>query len=101
MNILLIRPPRRNHWDISLCVPPLGLAYIASTARKAGHSVRILDAYALRWSWKEFQRAMNEEKVDVIGFTMMTPMKDVVGKAIEICRPATKKLWWAGLIQLR
>jgi anaerobic magnesium-protoporphyrin IX monomethyl ester cyclase len=92
LNILFIRPPRRNYWDISLCVPPLGLAYVAAVARNAGHNVRILDAYALRWSWKEFEREIAKESVDVIGFSMMTPMKDVVGRAIEICRSSAKKI---------
>ena len=84
MDILLVRPPRRNRWDISLCMPPLGLAYIAAAARQAGHSVRILDAYALRWSWERFAREMASECVDVMGFSMMTPMKDVVLKAMKI-----------------
>ena len=53
MNVLLIRPPRRNIYDAGLSVPPLGLAYIASSLREQGHTVEILDAYALRWSWVE------------------------------------------------
>jgi len=92
MNILLIRPPRRNHWDISLCVPPLGLAYVAAAARKAGHNVRILDAYAYRWSWDEFRRKMKTEKVDVIGFSVMTPMKDITVRAVDICRSSAAKI---------
>ena len=36
-------------------LPPLGLAYIASSLEKAGHSVIIIDAIALALSKKEVQ----------------------------------------------
>ena len=35
---------------MGLSVPPMGLAYIASSLLEAGHEVEILDAYALGWS---------------------------------------------------
>ena len=41
MNVLLIRPPRRNIYDAGLSVPPLGLAYIASSLQEQGHTVEI------------------------------------------------------------
>lgn len=90
MNIVLIRPPRRNPWENSLLVPPLGLAYIASAARLAGHHVQILDAYALRWTWQRFTEEMQKIHVDVIGFTAMTPVWDVVQQAIDISRNSAR-----------
>lgn len=92
MKILLIRPPRRNAWDISLNIPPLGLAYIAAATRASGHQVEILDCYALRWSWSRFTEEMKLKKVDVIGFSAMTPVWDVVDKAIQICRNSADKI---------
>ena len=51
---------------MGLSVPPLGLAYIAASLMEAGHSVEILDAYALRWSWAQFERKMASTRVDVM-----------------------------------
>ena len=92
MHILLIRPPRRNAWDISLNIPPLGLAYIAAAARNKGYLVEILDCYALRWSWERFEREIKKRNVDVIGFSAMTPVWDVVHRAIQICRASAEKI---------
>lgn len=92
MNVLLIRPPRRNIYDAGLSVPPLGLAYIASSLRKQGHEVEILDAYALRWSWSKMSQHLQNIFVDVIGFTVMTPMLDTVIKATKIVRSSCKYL---------
>lgn len=52
----------------------------------------ILDAYALRWSWSQLQQYFNTEHYDVIGLTAMTPMRDVVAKAVKICRPSARFL---------
>ena len=92
MNVLLVRPPRRNARDFGLCVPPLGLGYIASALRNAGHRVSILDAYAKRWSWGRFQRAVAQAKPDVVGMTAMTPIADVIAKAVDCVRPYTHKI---------
>jgi len=48
MNILIINPPIRE-WAKPNCVP-LGLGYIASTLRMAGHSIDVLDINAYRYS---------------------------------------------------
>ena len=90
MQVLLIRPPRREEGDMGLSVPPLGLAYIAASLMEAGHSVEILDAYALRWSWSKFERKMASTRVDVIGFSAMTPTVDVVSKSLPIVRQSAK-----------
>jgi hypothetical protein len=48
MNICLINPPRLLTLNsITLrATPPLGLAYIASALKKAGHQVTVIDAIA-------------------------------------------------------
>ena len=53
MRILLINPPwirlEGNIWNnVASVMPPLGLAWIATTLEQAGHSVKILDAHAER-----------------------------------------------------
>ena len=87
MNVLLCRPPRRDRFEPGLCVPPMGLAYVASALRDAGHDVAILDAQALRLSWSTFVETVAQRSPDVLGFTAMTPTVDVTAKAIELCRP--------------
>lgn len=89
MKVLLIQPPSRILKRESIVVPPLGLAYLASSAEKAGYTVKILDAFAKRLSWTEFEEEVKKEKPDLIGIGGMTPIIDSTIKAIKICRPYT------------
>ncbi len=92
MNMLLVRPPRRNRHDSGLSVPPLGLAYIAAMVRDAGHRVEILDAYALDMSWATFEAEIARRKPDVLGLTAMTPVADVATRAITLARPHVSRI---------
>ena len=87
MNVLLLRPPRRDIWDMGLSVPPMGLAYLAASLLQANHNVQILDAYALRWNSEQFHKWIQQKHFDVIGLTAMTPTMDIVARAVEVCRP--------------
>ena len=89
MRLLLVRPPRRNVQDAGLGVPPLGLAYIAAAAREAGHGVEILDAYVQNLSWTRFEAEIARRRPDAVGLTVMTPMVDVVARAVQVVRPYT------------
>ena len=92
MKVILIRPPRRHPLEQSLTVPPLGLAYIAAALERSGHVVEIWDAYIERWTWTKLHRRLKSISVDVIGFSAMTPMWDVICRASEIARPFAKWL---------
>ena len=92
MNLLLVRPPRRENADAGLSVPPLGLAYIAAVAREDGHEVDILDAYATGMSWTAFEEAIRHRKPDVVGMTAMTPVADIAARAVEIIRPYVRHI---------
>jgi len=59
MNILIINPPIRE-WAKPNCVP-LGLGYVASVLRTAGHSLDVLDINAYRYP-KEKVRSILEKK---------------------------------------
>ncbi len=87
MRILLARPPRRDHRDAGLPIPPLGLAYLASTLEAQGRHVELIDAYALGWSWSRFEREVARRKPDVLGMGTMTPVADTVWKAARRLRP--------------
>lgn len=64
MNILIINPPIRE-WAKPNCVP-LGLGYIASSLRLAGHSVEVLDINAYRYSKKEVKKILERKNPDFI-----------------------------------
>ena len=96
MRVLLARPPRRDLRDAGLSVPPLGLAYIASALREAGHEVDLLDAYALGWSWQAFEESLISRRPDVLGLSAMTPVADVAARAASLARPHVGRIVLGG-----
>jgi anaerobic magnesium-protoporphyrin IX monomethyl ester cyclase len=90
MSILLIQPPSRTLKREELVVPPLGLAYLASTLEREGRRVKILDALALGMTWGEFEAEVKKQKPDLIGLGGMTPTIDNTLRAIRACRPYTR-----------
>lgn len=80
--ILLINPPfqRRVRRIAQTSVgPPLGLAYLAASARAAGHEVEILDANALGWTEDEVAMRAAARFPDLVGVTATTPTIDTAG----------------------
>ncbi|PIO00519.1 hypothetical protein COT72_00385 [archaeon CG10_big_fil_rev_8_21_14_0_10_43_11] len=74
MNVILVNPPytlssqdTNLHLPVQL-YPPLGLAYIAGSIRKAGIEVSILDAPALNMSVSDVIAFVNDKKPDAVGF---------------------------------
>ena len=64
MDILLINPPIRE-WAKPNCVP-LGLGYIASSLRMAGHSINMLDINAYRYSKERVIAILKKKNPDFI-----------------------------------
>lgn len=64
MNVLIINPPIRE-WAQPNCVP-LGLAYIASSLRKKGHSIDVLDINAYRYTKEKVISIVEGKNPDVI-----------------------------------
>ena len=96
MKILLINPPSRNLTREEVVIPPLGLAYLASSIGLDGHRARILDAFALGLGWSEFEEEVKREKADLIGIGGMTPIIDNTLRAIKICRPHARYIVTGG-----
>ncbi len=96
MKVLLARPPRRDLRDAGLPVPPLGLAYIASALREAGHDVDLIDAYALGWTWTAFEGELARRRPDVLGLSAMTPVADVAARAARLARPHVGRIVLGG-----
>jgi radical SAM superfamily enzyme YgiQ (UPF0313 family) len=64
-------------------LPPLGIAYVAATLERAGHSVSIIDAIALALSKHQVKERIREFNPKVVGITAMTP---TVRGALEAAR---------------
>jgi len=70
---------------------PLGLAYIASVCRKAGHDVTIYNQDIYHWSETHLVELLNKEKFDVIGIGVIAGYYQYrrllkLSEAINSCR---------------
>ncbi len=96
MKILLVRPPRRDRRDVSLAVPPLGLAYLAGALRDAGHRVQLLDARAEDVGWGQIGGRISAAGADLVGITATTPVRDLAARAAQAARPHCRWLVLGG-----
>ena len=81
MKITLIQPFTDN------LEPPLSLAFIAGSLKRAGHAVRIIDLQIpeIRNQWESI---FHSEPTDMVGITAMTPQ---ISQAHEIAQRIKKK----------
>ncbi|MFH0803065.1 MAG: cobalamin-dependent protein [bacterium] len=83
MKIILTRPHMR---EVSLIAPPLGLGYLSSCLRQAGHEVELIDGHALSLSYSELVRKC--VGADVVGVNCLTISKN---ESIELTRALKKE----------
>lgn len=82
MKILLINPPNFNlYTHMGAIMPPLGLAYIASVLKEAGHSPEILDLDVTK-------RQVDFTAYDLIGISTLTP---TYPQALDIAQECNKE----------
>jgi len=79
LNVLLINPPWHqktgNMWrHIKSCVPPFGLALIASVLEGRGHRVSILDCNAERIGLDRLRESLPQGGWDFVGVSSTTPL---------------------------
>jgi len=94
MDIVLIRYHDKGNINTRLpeslnkkqgVLPPLGLAYIASSLEKADHRVKIIDAIAENLTKNEVKEKIIEFNPRIVGVTCMTP---TIRGALEACEIA-------------
>jgi radical SAM superfamily enzyme YgiQ (UPF0313 family) len=93
VRIVLVNPPfqaRVRRIAQTTLGPPLGLAYLASSLRAAGHDVRIIDANALGLAPDASARTALEQQPDLVGVTATTAtihVASAVATAVKRLRP--------------
>ena len=82
MKVLLVIPINRTY----VVMPSLGLGYVASTLREAGHSIEILHCIKEKYSYEDFERHLKTHKYDLIGYQMFTYDVNSIIKHVEIAK---------------
>ncbi|HOV82337.1 MAG TPA: radical SAM protein [Methanothrix sp.] len=70
--VLFINPSTRNLGTLLTVLPPIGILYLASALREAGHEVRMVDADINDMGTREIAEVVSDYKPDVAGITMNT-----------------------------
>ena len=90
-NVLLVNPPASTPIGMvcaaTILIPPMGLAYLASTARRAGYRPSILDMRAPGNGKARFIEEFERLRPKVVGFSVMT---DFVTNALRLARIVKK-----------
>jgi anaerobic magnesium-protoporphyrin IX monomethyl ester cyclase len=84
MRIALVQPPPRSEFDRHWArFPGLGIAYVASSLRAAGHEVELLDGKLAHLTVDEIVTSVRDGQPDLVGITCMTVEYP---RAVEIAR---------------
>jgi anaerobic magnesium-protoporphyrin IX monomethyl ester cyclase len=84
MRIALVQPPPRSEFDRHWArFPGLGIAYVASSLRAAGHEIEMLDGKLAHLSVDEIVERVRDSEPQLIGITCMTVEYP---RAVEIAR---------------
>ena len=82
MKVLLVNPINRSY----VVMPSLGLGYLASVARRAGHQVTVLNCLKERMTYDEFGRYIEAGRFDVIGFQLFSYDLNSVKRHLALVR---------------
>ena len=84
MRIALVQPPPRSEFDRHWArFPGLGIAYVASSLRAAGHEIELLDGKLAHLTVDDIVTRVRERRPDLVGITCMTVEYP---RAVEIAR---------------
>jgi anaerobic magnesium-protoporphyrin IX monomethyl ester cyclase len=84
MRVALVQPPPRREFDRHWArFPGLGIAYVASSLRAAGHEIELLDGKLAHLTVDEIVTRVRDGRPDLVGITCMTVEYP---RAVEIAR---------------
>lgn len=92
MKILLVHPPQllgRAQRGLENIMPPLSLLYLASSLKKAGHEVKLLDLYASPRPPEEELAEMTGFKPELAGFATYPGSIDETYRLVKALRAAS------------
>ncbi len=93
--------PFMEETNVTGVYPPLGVAYLAASARAAGYPAAIVDAHALNLSAGEMVQTVSRIGAEVVGITTTTFNWPVAAQLARALKKATPKVQvWVGGPQL-
>ncbi|MBT3219366.1 MAG: radical SAM protein [Proteobacteria bacterium] len=90
-NIVLVFPPYLSSYKS----PPLGVAYLAAVAERAGHQATLIDMNGLGTCFSELSQRLTEIEPDIVGVSFMT---NQFGNAIKAAQTARSALPQASIV---
>jgi len=104
MKILFITAPysfndasfvdKKNIFSRRGVLPPLGLAYLSSVLEEKKHEIKILDLQISHYSLKAILQIAKEFNPRLIGFSFMTPHKEMILKVINYLKTYLKECFF-------
>ena len=73
-------------------LPWLGMAYVASAAREAGHEVKVIDCEALRTGWDRVDQEIAEFNPDIVAMALFINNVDRCLRVAQMVKAANKEI---------
>ncbi len=86
MKVCLIKPVTHRIYDKEQFYIDIGLGFLATSLRKAGHEVKILDCPQNRMTLEEFREFVKNNYYNIYGFKVYTHGINMVNQSIQIIK---------------
>ncbi|MFC2164718.1 B12-binding domain-containing radical SAM protein [Acidobacteriota bacterium] len=94
MRLQLFVPPGgyfAERWTQGSSMPPLGLLYIGAILEREGHTIQIVPADLLQFSWSQVAEEIRNFEPDLIGVTSTTENRFQSFKLVQVAKKACPK----------
>ena len=90
--ILFIHPPAYTHKkiDAGLKYPPMGIAFLAATAREAGYPIKIFDANVENEPFTKIKKILNEYKPKIVGISFTSLLAESAHEVAGLVKQINK-----------